>query len=267
MASYNLVDCAGILPDVRIEWNGVAPMVETSSYVFSFNLNTCWTPEFIPAQTGLPGYTDVDVTEFTDCNECNAVCYRIIDCDGGDDVITSDDAIKGYVGKVIKWQDDLSVERCGQVVTYLCREEPPGTPVITIIECHENCTDCKAVTNVIAETFTVTPRVVKPKYELPLCKPEFYEKTQCNFSEAIYQEVISKRYGIEFCCNEDKEKWEIKKYLIDSQLTSARFDPDAFTEGGDGTGLVPCEGYGIGVMSINDDSCRVFRVTPIDEIL
>ena len=45
-------------------------------------------------------------------------------------------------------------------------------------------------------------------------KLEYDEKVENKFAEIIYQRMASKRFGIEFCCNEDNTRWEIKKELL-----------------------------------------------------
>lgn len=66
-------------------------------------------------------------------------------------------------------------------------------------------------------------RSVQPGYDTPACRPEYYEKVVCNFSEAVYKEVLEKRYGISNCCPQDFDKWEIKKEML---YLEALKDPD-----------------------------------------
>jgi hypothetical protein len=55
---------------------------------------------------------------------------------------------------------------------------------------------------------------IRPGYDTPGCTPEKYERIMCNFSEGIYKQVISRRFGINTCCGEDDYRWEIRKELI-----------------------------------------------------
>jgi hypothetical protein len=66
-------------------------------------------------------------------------------------------------------------------------------------------------------------RSVQPGYNTPACTPQYYEKVVCNFSEAVYREVLDKRYGISNCCPQDFDKWEIKKEIIHLEALK---DPD-----------------------------------------
>jgi hypothetical protein len=42
-----------------------------------------------------------------------------------------------------------------------------------------------------------------------------HDKVTCSFAEAVYQEMASFRYGIDFCCKLDEMKYVIKKELIE----------------------------------------------------
>ena len=266
MASYNLIDYANILPDTRIEWLGASPLEEGVSYVFSFDLNTCWYIGYIPQESGLPEYDVGDVTEYVDCEECNKVCYRLIDCDlVSPDVTTDDILFQDYVGEIIKWKDDLDAEHCATVVTYLCREEAPANPEITILSCFRDCTRCEESLvppeEVLPTEFTVKRRPVKPNYMLAICSMAYYNNVKEKFSEGSFHQMVSKRYGIEFCCEIDLLKYSLKNELTELQiLEAANADPGADTS------LITCtDGVGIGNMQINNDSCNVFRVYPETE--
>ncbi len=44
---------------------------------------------------------------------------------------------------------------------------------------------------------------------------EYHDKINAKFSEVMFMEMASTRYGIEFKCDENKEKLIIKKELLD----------------------------------------------------
>jgi hypothetical protein len=44
---------------------------------------------------------------------------------------------------------------------------------------------------------------------------DYNNKVNKEFAEAMYQKMASKRYGIDFCCTPDLNKWSIKKELLD----------------------------------------------------
>ena len=268
MAVYNLVDCTGQTPEVLIDWQGASNLDETKSYIFSFATDICYIPDLVFNPDSFPQYDEADIVEtYDDCSECNAICYRLIDCDGGADVLTSDD-LSGYVGKTLKWQNDAEEEYCASVTSFVCRTETFTSTNVTVVECYEDCTECTAVAPVVsAPEFKSTKRKVTPNYEVGICRPEDHEKANCKFAELLFHEVASRRYGIEFCCDDDLSKWEIKSALMNMEVVQSRFDQDEFTTDPTLDGLEDCTGFGIGNMRINDDSCVVFRVTPIDEVL
>lgn len=41
------------------------------------------------------------------------------------------------------------------------------------------------------------------------------ERVNCMFGNAVYAQMLDVRYGLETCCEEDLQKWSIKKELID----------------------------------------------------
>ena len=53
---------------------------------------------------------------------------------------------------------------------------------------------------------------------------EYQEKVNGEFAEAVYQEMASIRYGIDFCCSPDLSKWSIKKELLDSNALNQNID-------------------------------------------
>lgn len=44
------------------------------------------------------------------------------------------------------------------------------------------------------------------------------ERINCRFGDAVYALMLDKRYGLETCCEEDIQKWSIKKELSDLNL-------------------------------------------------
>ena len=85
---------------------------------------------------------------------------------------------------------------------------------------------------------------IRPGYNTPACTAEKYEKIVCNFSEAIYKEMMTIRYGVTMCCGDDDLRWKIQKELI---YLKSITDPDyncSIEPGCDcttsATGLTPC---------------------------
>jgi len=57
-------------------------------------------------------------------------------------------------------------------------------------------------------------RKVTPGYNTPVCSTDYYEKVECRFSEGMYKDVLSERYGISNCCPDDDMKWIIKHEML-----------------------------------------------------
>ena len=47
---------------------------------------------------------------------------------------------------------------------------------------------------------------------------QHYTEIMCNFAEAVYQKMISKRYGIIFCCSKDLDELTLQKEKFELNL-------------------------------------------------
>ena len=185
------------------------------TYIFDFN-NTCWTAErqYEPCQGALTlGPTNI-VDFYEDCCFCSVSCYKLIDCESLYPTISTDNStFQAYVGKVIFWQDVLGENHCATVEAYECKNETYPVEPIIVLDCYDTCLLCNPPIPV--PIFQVSNRSATPGYNTPGCSPEYTEKVNCKFSEAVFQEMIAKRYGLDSCCDIDSEKYEIKKALLD----------------------------------------------------
>lgn len=43
---------------------------------------------------------------------------------------------------------------------------------------------------------------------------QHYNDVQCRFAELMYQRMMSKRYGISFCCEQEEKKVRVEKELL-----------------------------------------------------
>lgn len=55
---------------------------------------------------------------------------------------------------------------------------------------------------------------------------EYHDRINAEFAEAVYQEMASARYGIDFCCSPDLTKWTIKKELLDLNALQVNICPN-----------------------------------------
>lgn len=142
---------------------------------------------------------------FTECEKClpECTCTRAknlageprklsyIDCNGDqketDEVIGANKLSKKYC--VQYWtSQDIEVINFGDCVDNSCPEIP------------------------------LPKRVVTPGYNTPICTPAQYERIVCIYAEIKYKEVLSKRYGIEDCCDDESLTNDIKHELIHLQM-------------------------------------------------
>lgn len=179
----------------------------------------------IPSTVGCneaPIFSVADIIEsFDSCPICTEICWQVVDCEDPEYIIcTSEQAGANaalwnlFVGRILKFQDpfDETITRCGYVTEGRCVTLSCDFIDIPTIDCFDICEECLPKTPVVVTNFT--QRSVYPGYNTPACRPDVYDKTKCNWSEILYQEMASKRYGIDFCCTVDSNKWIIKNELI-----------------------------------------------------
>jgi len=225
---YELTDCANPENTLIIKWDkDIDPLDPNQTYIFDFAPNTCWTPElqFSPCEGTL--YTAENITDtYVSCEECNKVCYRITDCTDPERVYYTEEDYSAYVGSVIQYSVD-DVIYCASVDTYICRTQTYDLFPYTVEDCFKTCEACYPPPPEPAPVFEVKSRTVKPGYDTPACTPAYWDKVKCRFSEIMFQQMATDRYGIEFCCEDDKIKWEVKNELLN---LAAINDPDICNE-------------------------------------
>ena len=145
------------------------------------------------------------------CEECLPVCYSLTNCQDVSQVTITDTDLSSYIGQVIYidgcpgtcWIVALAADCTGKV---------PVVPLEFFADCN-TCLGIKPLPPVPLKT-----RAVQPGYYTEGCPPEYTEKVNCRFSEAMYKDMLVKRYGITPCCNEDMDKWRIKKQILDLKV-------------------------------------------------
>lgn len=215
---------------VRFEDENYSPDLDLT-YVFDIDPEKCYTIEEVECQDqdfdGEPDATLVTVLEtYVNCVECAGNCYQLTDCETGEQITLQNDTLAPYVGQVIEVQVDVDGElenKCYQVTGVPC-PATPQTLAYIFVDCHDTCEDCLPEPPAPEPPLTLKHRTVKPGWNTKGCPPEYVEKVSCKFGEAMYQQMASERYGIEFCCDPDAEKWEVKKELMDLK---ALIDPEA----------------------------------------
>lgn len=202
--------------------NGVTPSSIGSTtcindlVINSFSYEGCWKLTSI-VKPLLPDPTkfvlnwdtieDVTIVPSTDCPDCR-VCYILENCLDETDILVTGTDLSAYLGQVI------SIESCKD-----------KTYIVTLAENCDNCTEavtviisydaCLPIPVPVIPPLQLNTRPVKPGYTTPGCSPEYTEKVNANFSDQVYAQMLSVRYGLTTCCQEDLDYWDIKKELLD----------------------------------------------------
>ena len=160
---------------------------------------------------------------FIDCDNCLGTCYRLVDCENLIEPIYTSSIVSGdlteYVGQVIRIA--TCPETCWQLEEIQCPLD--GIEVIEITNSFPDCVTCLP-SDPPPPPLVIRNRTVKPGYNTKGCSTEYVEKISCDFSEAMFQQAASRRYGIKFCCAQDLDDLDIKKQLMDFKMIT---DPDA----------------------------------------
>ena len=172
----------------------------------------------------LPGFIGSILVEFDDCITCHPYCYLLTDCSDPLNIILVSNDFANYVGLIVKlkgcntcWEVSKDIDCTGAVC---------GDPVVidedSLPVTYNTCLECLPPVLVIPKEELCT-RSVKPGYNTPGCSPAYTEKINCNFAEAVYDQMVVVRYGITICCDLDLDSLDIKKQELDLRTI---FDPN-----------------------------------------
>ena len=221
---YLLTDCAGIQAPITTSVDMSLYVGQTINACISGPNEAVWpigcycvSVELAPDCTGNVQWTGVTTEVFPSCVECVKVCYILSDCEGilPDMLVENDFA--AYVGQVVHLKD--CVDTCWLVsVSQTC------TGAICTNEVFESFVDCVTCLPPVIPipVADLHPRKIKPGYDTPGCPPEYTEKVNCNFAEAVFDYMAVIRYGITVCCDLDMDEWILKKQILDLK---ALYDP------------------------------------------
>jgi hypothetical protein len=102
-------------------------------------------------------------------------------------------------------QIDGCYETCWEV-----SEIQPDTSLelteVSVTESYTDCEECLAEPEPEEEVREIRPRTVDPGYSTGQCDPEIVEKAKCDYSNLMYDKMMSNRFKIEICCKQDEEK-------------------------------------------------------------
>ena len=77
----------------------------------------------------------------------------------------------------------------------------------------------------------------------------YHDKVNSKFAELMYQKMATKRYGIEFCCKEENDKWLLRKELLDFNALKDACPPQCqqytfgINAGSETVTYIPCTGF------------------------
>jgi hypothetical protein len=194
------------------------PLDTNLTYEFVGFEGQCWTVE---SSTGCPpNDTITEVSQsFASCLACAGMCFELVDCEGEQPNQLVSNDLTAYIGQIIKHEG--CPDKCWTVSAPIACGD--FTNVITIIDTYASCNACLPAP-APEPPLVLRPRFIKPGYNPPACTAEYIHKVSCNFAEAVFQQVASRRYGLKFCCETDLNKWWIKKQLLDLKSI---YDPNA----------------------------------------
>jgi len=172
----------------------------------------------LPVESFIDDYNIVinSVETVPTCADCQ-VCptdYQLTDCSDSTNIAYTCSDLSQYLGSVIK------LENCGDtcwIVTAVPVSINPK-PVGNITDVKLNCEDCLPQPEPVIPK--AKPRTIRPGYFIknPCLTTEYVEKVNCTFSNQVYNQMISVRYGVSSCCETDVNKWDIKKQIVDFEL-------------------------------------------------
>jgi hypothetical protein len=178
---YRITECDSL--DKNLQWilwdPNATPLVEDGSYLFDipgYDPDVCYKVnlDYRLCIETFDFYDESNIIDsFTDCAECNEICYKITDCITGESLRLSnayDWSI--YANQILSWYDPKYPETifCGLIESYLCRSENISATEIILVDCHDTCIDCYPTDPEDPEFIEPSGRFIKPGYKVPSCQ-------------------------------------------------------------------------------------------------
>ena len=214
---YRIINCKDRLEQHIVNTIDLAVLDVTLIYTFAEYPDKCWLVN-VSNNCTVQSIVTV-VATFETCETCEILkiepCFELIDCTHvAANIITNTD-LTIYVGQVIKIKGCPDI--CWEV--NLLEECPLNSVVVQVLNSFVDCDTCLPIIPPIpTPTINLRNRTVTPGYDTIGCSPEYVDKISCKFAEAMFQHAASRRYGIDFCCMDDANKWIIKKELLDLKM-------------------------------------------------
>jgi hypothetical protein len=150
------------------------------------------------------------ISIYESCQDCLGIgAFLLTDCQNPEDTITTNRDLSLFVNSVISLE--FCPEKCWTVSATAISET--AVSIYGNITVYDDCEICLTPPP-IEEPQLVSQRMVQPGYNTEACPPEYVERIKCSFAEAIYNEYVTRRYGLKTCCEVDLEKYLIKNELL-----------------------------------------------------
>jgi hypothetical protein len=140
------------------------------------------------------------------CEECSTKAYLLYSCTSQFSIQSTDPRLEELNSdeKIIRipfYQDG-----CFRIEQIAYDRTRTYIPVVEYSGVYDNCLDC------------YPKETVEPLVEFGICDPQKVIDIKCDFAEMMYQQMMSRRLGIEFCCPIEKGKATLKNDIIDFAL-------------------------------------------------
>jgi len=213
----NVVDLTGAL-----YYNNCATCNNTHPCVVYpvVDICTCFTVSLAPDCVGaITLLLPVIPIPYANCAACLPVCYLLTNCEDPLETIKTYTDFSDYVGMVIKLLASCP-DKC-----WIVSIAPDCIDSISVQQSIQFFADCVSCLPPVLEIpINLKTRAVKPGFYTPGCPPDYTVKVKCKFAEAVYRELLVKKYGVTPCCDEDDHKWDLKKSILE---LNALYDPEA----------------------------------------
>jgi|GEM_PF-4469092 len=140
------------------------------------------------------------------CEECSTKSYRVYSCSSDFEIFSTDPRSELLASEDQVIRIPFYNNGCFKIEQVSYDRTKTYIPVLDYSGIYNNCIDCY-------------PReTVEPLVEFGICDPQKVVDIKCDFAEMMYQQMMSRRLGIEFCCPIEKGKATLKNDIIDFAL-------------------------------------------------
>ena len=153
-----------------------------------------------------PPTTDVNLlTCFNTCEDCNKPFYKLTDCKNFyPPIYTTDTRLEDHISNIIKIP--YYQYSCFNIEKIPFQPGTLATQYVDFSNAYTNCDACEQ------QDYS------EPNFDTCGCPAEKVEKVACTFVDLMYQQMMARRLGIEFCCPIEKEITIIRLRKLENQL-------------------------------------------------